>query len=203
MKEGEISKYLTEKLGPYLRAHYGEYSDELMEEIIKENSFKIVGLIEETKALKQYARDHGIEPVLKIDQTSPKKVRGNHPFASNITRKYTIECIKRNMGIRRPYGVTVDVLRLLFKSVRNINQHEISLVPCNPHSTLPMIWDMALIEDEQKKLMGTYIDNVEASAWNDKCEWHFTVATTIDLLYMIQKNYNRDIMGNGNLQLMG
>ena len=56
MKEGEISKYLTEKLGPYLRAHYGEYSDELMEEIIKENSFKIVGLIEETKALKQCKR---------------------------------------------------------------------------------------------------------------------------------------------------
>eukprot|EP00956_Cyclotella_meneghiniana_P003112 scaffold3806_cov41-Cyclotella_meneghiniana.AAC.3 len=77
MKESEISKYLTEKLGPYLRAHYGEYSDELlMEEIIKENSFRIVGHIEETKALKQYAKDHGIEPVLKIDQTSPKKVRG-------------------------------------------------------------------------------------------------------------------------------
>eukprot|EP00956_Cyclotella_meneghiniana_P017470 scaffold28499_cov35-Cyclotella_meneghiniana.AAC.1 len=41
MKENEIRNHLTEKVGPYLRAHYGEYSDELMEEIIKENSFKI------------------------------------------------------------------------------------------------------------------------------------------------------------------
>eukprot|EP00956_Cyclotella_meneghiniana_P003286 scaffold3976_cov45-Cyclotella_meneghiniana.AAC.16 len=139
MKESEISKYLTEKLDPYLRAHYGEYSDELMEEIIKENSYRIVGLIEETKALKQYAKGHGIDPVLKIHQTSPKKVRGNHPFASNITRKYTIECIRQNMGIRKPYGVTVEVLKLLFEPVRDINQHEISLVPCNPHSTLPML----------------------------------------------------------------
>eukprot|EP00956_Cyclotella_meneghiniana_P035677 scaffold116951_cov42-Cyclotella_meneghiniana.AAC.5 len=105
------------------------------------------------------------------------------------------------MGIRRPYGVTVEVLKLLFKAVRDINQHEISLVPCNPHSTLPMLWDMELIEDEQRKLMGAYIDNVEAHAWNDKCAWHFTVATTVDLLYMIQKNYNRDIMGNGGLRV--
>eukprot|EP00956_Cyclotella_meneghiniana_P003285 scaffold3976_cov45-Cyclotella_meneghiniana.AAC.15 len=60
---------------------------------------------------------------------------------------------------------------------------------------------MELIEDEQRKLMGTYIDNVEAHAWNDKYVWHFTVATTIDLHYMIQKNYNRDIMENGGLQV--
>eukprot|EP00956_Cyclotella_meneghiniana_P014733 scaffold22183_cov41-Cyclotella_meneghiniana.AAC.6 len=72
MKENDIKKHLTEKLGPYLRAHYGEYSDELMEVIIKENSFRIVGLIEETKALKQFAKDNGFEPVLKINDTSEK-----------------------------------------------------------------------------------------------------------------------------------
>eukprot|EP00956_Cyclotella_meneghiniana_P014732 scaffold22183_cov41-Cyclotella_meneghiniana.AAC.5 len=105
------------------------------------------------------------------------------------------------MGMRRPYGVTVDALKLLFKAVRDINQHEICLVPCNPHSTLPMIWDLGLIEDEQRKLTGNYIDNIEAYAWNDKNVWTFTVATTIDLHYMIQKNYNRDIMGNGGLQV--
>ena len=201
MKENDIKKHLTEKLGPYLRAHYGEYSDELMEVIIKENSFRIVGLIEETKALKQFAKDNGFEPVLKIDDTSPRKVRGNHPFASNIMRKFSIECTKQNMGMRRPYGVTVDALKLLFKAVRDINQHEICLVPCNPHSILPMIWDLELIEDEQRKLTGNYIDNIEAYAWNDKNVWTFTVATTIDLHYMIQKNYNRDIMGNGGLQV--
>eukprot|EP00956_Cyclotella_meneghiniana_P036136 scaffold122103_cov69-Cyclotella_meneghiniana.AAC.1 len=149
MKENDIKKHLTEKLGPYLRAHYGEYSNELMEVIIKENSFRIVGLIEETKALKQFAKDNGFEPVLKIDDTSPRKVRGNHPFASNIMRKFSIECTKQNMGMRRPYGVTVEVLKLLFKAVRDINQHEICLVPCNPHSILPMIWDLELIEDEK------------------------------------------------------
>eukprot|EP00956_Cyclotella_meneghiniana_P035895 scaffold119227_cov43-Cyclotella_meneghiniana.AAC.1 len=105
------------------------------------------------------------------------------------------------MGMRRPNGVTVDALKLLFKAVRDINQHEICLVPCNPHSTLRMIWDLELIEDEQRKLTGNYIDNIEAYAWNDKNVWTFTVATTIDLHYMIQKNYNRDIMGNGGLQV--
>lgn len=100
------------------------------------------------------------------------------------------------MREKRPYEVTVETLKLLFTCGSiGVLQHEICLHPQNANSVLPKLWDMELIESKRLKLMGNYIKNWEAQPWNNKNVWEVTVETTMDLLYLIQKSYSRDIVG--------
>ena len=108
---------------------------------------------------------------MNINETSPKKVVGTHPLKSNTVRRFRLQCTKLRMGGKRPSDITVQILEELFSSVRGVLQHEICLLPQNPHSTYSKIWDMNIIESERIELMGNYIENWESQSWNDKHLW--------------------------------
>eukprot|EP00956_Cyclotella_meneghiniana_P010262 scaffold14167_cov51-Cyclotella_meneghiniana.AAC.1 len=200
MKESELTEYLTSALSHYLRAHYGSKAPEFLEIISKRNNIGILKLITTTGELYKLAKSHGFEPTMNIDETSPKKVVGNHPLKSNTVRRFRLQCTKLNMGEKRPSDITVQILEELFSSVRGVLQHEICLIPQNPHGTYSKIWDINLIESERIELMGNYIENWESQPWNDKHLWEIIVESTMDIHFAIQKSYSRDLMGNAKLQ---
>eukprot|EP00956_Cyclotella_meneghiniana_P013846 scaffold20285_cov51-Cyclotella_meneghiniana.AAC.1 len=200
MKESELTEYLTSAMSHYLRAHYGTNAPELLEIISKRNNLGILKLITTAGELYKLAKTHGFEPTMNIDETSPKKVVGAHPLKSNTVRRFRLQCTKLRMGGKRPSDITVQILEELFSSVRGVLQHEICLLPQNPHSTYPKIWDMNMIESERVELMGNYIENWESQSWNDKNLWEIIVESTMDIHFVIQKSYSMDLMGNSKLQ---
>eukprot|EP00956_Cyclotella_meneghiniana_P001864 scaffold2041_cov37-Cyclotella_meneghiniana.AAC.5 len=104
------------------------------------------------------------------------------------------------MGEKRPSDITIQTLNGLFTAVRGVLQHEICLVPQNPHSTYPKIWDMDLIDSERIELMGIYIENLESQPWNDKHLWEIIIESTIDIHFATQKSYSKDLMGSAKFR---
>ena len=84
MSETEVEEYLAEKLAKYLRSHYGIFAPELLEIVLKKNNLGILHLITVAGELTKFAKENGFEPTMNIVETSPRKVRGFHPLASNI-----------------------------------------------------------------------------------------------------------------------
>ena len=159
MKESELTEHLTSAMSHYLRAHYGTNAPELLEIISKKNNLGILKLITTSGELYKLAKTHGFEPTMNIDETSPKKVVGAHPLKSNTVRRFRLQCTKLRMGVKRPSEITVLILEELFSSVRGVLQHEICLLPQNPHSTHPKIWDTNMIKSGHVELMRNYIEN--------------------------------------------
>ena len=144
--------FLSEKLQPYLRAHYGDQSSELLELILKENILRISDILMEEGDLKALALQNGITPTMNVERHSSKKIVGSHPLSSNKVRKFTVQCSKQNMGSNRPYDITIKIVQLLFTAVRTVQQHEIALIPIRSNSGAPKLWDTDLIAREQHKL---------------------------------------------------
>lgn len=201
MKEADMKAFLSEKLQSYLRAHYGDQSSELLELTLRENTLRISDIVMEEGELRELAKQNGITPTMNVERDSPKKIAGSHPLSSNKVRKFTVQCSKQNMGSNRPYDIAIEILKLLFTAIRTVQQHEIALLPIRSNSGAPKLWDTDLIAREQHKLMGTYIDNVQAQQWNGQTKFEICLESTMDIHFLFQKSFSREILGNGNLQL--
>ena len=187
LADGKLKTYLEKIIRPYIIAHYLDNAETLIGHMCKLNSVGMADLIRSKGKLVAFAKGKKIEPVKRIQISSPFKMAGNHPLKSNQRRTFTISATRTQTSSSASNSM-LEVAEKLFPVVKGMGGHSICITPFNPLSTAKSLSTIEEVTENVDGLAGIYVMNTLKESWNSKLSWEFKVTTSLDMVYLLNKS---------------
>ena len=183
LNEKEWKATIRTPLANYLVSHYSEKGNEILEMIMKIQPAGMVALITIEGKLREYVSTKGFKPAENLIPTSPEKIYGSHPLASNRFRRFTIQ-ISKTQGVDDVGELTGYLVSKLIATVNGMENHVLALCPFNASDNGEKIWEKHTISSITTG-WSKYMGQEDHISWQNKVQWQIKVETSIDLQYVL------------------
>ncbi len=196
MNEAANKKFCGEKLRSYIDQYYPARSERLLHAVEQASVADLQQMIFGKGHLEQKAKELGIFPRMTIQQSPVKKVQAPR---NSTEVSYLLSIERKNCAQRNIFATLMSILKAIKPIVEGFG-HPLTIHPVQQATDDPTIYDLDGLEEMKADLEGRYVTNISTEGWGNTLKFRIRVATTLDLIYMLNRTADYNVTPTETLE---